>query len=72
MPMAHSCLSVKPVQDLVDGAADRVQMSVRDIRIWMKNNFLKLNDTKTEVLAFLAPGNKRLGSGFQGSGSVMS
>ena len=41
---------VRPVQAQVDGAVDRVQLCVRDIRIWMRNHFLKLNDRKTEML----------------------
>ena len=42
---------VRPVQAQVDGAVDRVQLCVRDIHIWMRNHFLKLNDSKTEMLA---------------------
>ena len=34
----------------MDGAVDRVQLCVRDICIWMRNHFLKLNDSKTERL----------------------
>ena len=41
---------VRPLQALVDGAVDMVHLCVQDIRIWMRNHFLKLNDSKTEVL----------------------
>ena len=41
---------VRPVQAQVDGAVDGVQLCVRDIRIWMRNHVLKLNDSKTEML----------------------
>jgi len=41
----------RPVQAQVDKAVDRVRLCVHDIRIWMRNHFLKLNDGKTEVLA---------------------
>ena len=41
---------VRPVQTRVDGAVDRVKLRVRDICIWMRNHFLKVNDSKTEML----------------------
>ena len=41
---------VKPVQANVDGAIGRPEKCCHDIRTWMRRNFLKLNDDKTEVL----------------------
>ena len=41
---------VKPVQANVDGAIGRLDKCCHDIRTWMRRNFLKLNDDKTEVL----------------------
>ena len=41
---------VKPVQANVDGAIGRLEKCSHDIRTWMRSNFLKLNDGKTEVL----------------------
>ena len=41
---------VKPVQANVDGAIGRLEKCCHDIRTWMRRNFLKLNDDKTEVL----------------------
>jgi len=41
---------VRPIQGLVDGAVGRIELCVRDIRIWMRKNFLKLNDSKTELV----------------------
>ena len=41
---------VKPVQANVDGAIGRLEKCCHDIRTWMRSNFLKLNDGKTEVL----------------------
>ena len=33
-------------------AVSNIQRCIEDIRIWMKKNFLKLNDDKTEVFVF--------------------
>ena len=41
---------VKPVQANVDGAIGRLEKCCHDIRTWMRRNFRKLNDDKTEVL----------------------
>ena len=41
---------VKPVKANVDGAIGRLEKCCHDIRTWMRSNFLKLNDGKTEVL----------------------
>ena len=41
---------VKPVQANVDGAIGRLEKCCHDIHTWMRRNFLKLNDDKTEVL----------------------
>ena len=41
---------VKPVQANVDRAISRLEKCCHDIRTWMRRNFLKLNDDKTEVL----------------------
>ena len=41
---------VKPVQAHVDCAIGRLEKCFHDIRTWMRSNFLKLNDDKTEVL----------------------
>ena len=36
-------------------AMKRLNACVEDIRQWMENNFLKLNDTKTEFIIFGTP-----------------
>ena len=41
---------VNPAQANVDGAIVRLEKCCHDIRTWMRSNFLKLNDGKTEVL----------------------
>ena len=41
---------VKPVEANVDGAIGRLEKCCHDISTWMRRNFLKLNDDKTEVL----------------------
>ena len=41
---------VKLVQANVDGAIGRLEKCCHDMRTWMRRNFLKLNDDKTEVL----------------------
>ena len=41
---------VSPIQAQLNGAVGRLERCCRDIRIWMRSNFLKLNDGKTEVL----------------------
>ena len=41
---------VTPVQANVDGAIGRLEKCCHDICTWMRRNFLKLNDDKTEVL----------------------
>ncbi len=43
-------MSAKPVQGDVDAAVTRIQDCVAEIRGWMRTNFLKLNDSKTEVI----------------------
>ena len=43
-------LFVKPVQANVDGTIGILEKSCHEIRTWMRSNFLKLNDGKTEVL----------------------
>ena len=45
-------ITVKPRQDDIDAAAERIERSVTEIRIWMKTNSLKLIDLKTEVIIF--------------------
>ena len=45
-------ISVKPVQADMDTAVSDLQKCIDDIRVWMRENFLKLNDDKTEVLVF--------------------
>ena len=35
----------------------RLDACVEDIRQWMENNFLKLNDSKTELIIFGTPNN---------------
>ena len=42
----HIYITMKPRQE-VTGAC--MEQFVTDVRIWMKTNFLKLNDSKTEV-----------------------
>ena len=41
---------VTPIQAQLDGAIGRLERCCEDIRAWMRSNFLKLNDAKTEVL----------------------
>lgn len=41
---------VRPIRAQVDGAIGRLEQCCKDIRTWMRGNFLKLNDAKTEVL----------------------
>ena len=41
---------VKHVQANVDGAIGRLEKCCHDIHTWMRRNFLKLNDDKTDVL----------------------
>ena len=36
----------------MDNAISNIQRCIEDICIWMKKNFLKLNDAKTEVFVF--------------------
>ena len=36
--------------DECTGAFDKMEQCINDIRLWMANSFLKLNDSKTEVL----------------------
>ena len=44
-------LSIKPSDGTsVADAKERIEACISDIRTWMKSNFLKLNDDKTEVL----------------------
>ena len=44
-------IAFKPSEDLSKAeAVSRIEACVSDIRIWMKNNLLKLNDDKTELL----------------------
>ena len=53
MPMICSCilyLSFKPEQQVVDDNLACIEACIREIRQWMKANFLKLNDDKTEFI----------------------
>ena len=45
-------ISVKPMQEDKDNAVSNIQRCIEDIRIWIKKNFLKLNDDKTYVFVF--------------------
>ena len=40
----------RPIQAQLNGAIGRLQRCCEDIRTWMRGNFLKVNDSKTEVL----------------------
>jgi hypothetical protein len=50
-------LFIKPVQHMVDDAVVKIQLCVQEVRAWMKENFLKCNDDKTEVVLI---GSQRL------------
>ena len=41
-------ITVKPHQEDIDAAVESIEQCVTEIRIWMKKNSLKLNDSKTE------------------------
>ena len=43
-------LSIDPEQVDVDSALQRIETCIDDIRTWMNQNFLKLNDSKTEFM----------------------
>ena len=45
-------ITVKPHQEDIDAAVESIEQCVTEIRIWMKTNYLKLNDSKTEVIVF--------------------
>ena len=45
-------ITVKPHQEDIDAAVESIEQCVTEIRIWMKTNSLKLNDSKTEVIVF--------------------
>ena len=45
-------ITVKPHQEDNDAAVESMEQCVTEIRIWMKTNPLKLNDSKTEVIVF--------------------
>ena len=40
------------MQEDMDNAVSNILRCIEYIRIWMKKNFLKLNDDKTEVFVF--------------------
>ncbi len=42
--------SFKPSQNFADESISRIETCVCEIRVWMQENFLKLNDHKTEFL----------------------
>ena len=55
---ADDTLLYLPFQpDQSEEAMTRLDACVEDIRQWMENNFLKLNDSKTEFLIFGTPKN---------------
>lgn len=35
-----------------EGARDRMERCISDVKAWLKNSFLKLNDSKTELIVF--------------------
>ena len=47
-------ISAKPMQEDMGNEVSNIQRCIDNIglRIWMKKNFFKLNDDKTEVFAF--------------------
>ena len=49
--------SVEPVQAKVDAAITKIERCIDEIRAWMSDNYLKLNDDKTEFIV--------LGSNYQ-------
>ena len=44
--------SFKPSQQLADQGIERIELCIKEIRAWMQENFLKLNDEKTECALF--------------------
>ena len=44
--------SFKPTQDCANRTLERIELCIQEIRTWMQNNFLKLNDDKTEFVLF--------------------
>ena len=45
-------LSFRPLQDSADQEIENMETCVSEIRAWMRDNFLKLNDEKTEFMLF--------------------
>ncbi len=45
-------LSMKPGPETTDQAVIKIQNCIREVGQWMASNFLKLNDSKTEVMVF--------------------
>ena len=45
-------VSFKPTQSDADCALNKLESCVNEIREWMTNNFLKLNDDKSEIVVF--------------------
>ena len=50
MLTTHSCISFPPTQDSADRTITTIESCISEIRKWMRENFLKLNDGKTEFI----------------------
>ena len=44
-------LAITPTSNWID-IASRLQMCLSDIRSWMRSNYLKINQEKTELIVF--------------------
>ena len=53
--MTHNYLTFKPSQQIAEAGIARVESCICDIRRWMRDNFLKLNDDKTEFMIIGSP-----------------
>ena len=42
------CITMTPRQQVINAAVECIERCIKEIRIWMKTNTLKLNDSKTE------------------------
>ena len=52
MQMIHNCINLrlKPSQQNVDIGITKLEACLKSVSQWMSNNFLKLNENKTEYM----------------------